>query len=140
MKDSLFDLLLNFFEKSLNQITDKKSWDIASEVAEASVPSNEPMLLRRAHEQSIRVFTPDEQRKLTKASYQFLMRLMRWDIISKDTLEIILHQLFFSESPYVTLSETKWTIRNILAEHLSAAQLVFLDLVLYRNEDALTAH
>jgi Smg protein len=65
---------------------------------------------------------------------------MQWGIISSETMEVIINQLLFSDSRYVTLSETKWTIRNTLAEHLDAAQLVFLDLVLYRKEDELPSH
>lgn len=141
MKDSFFDMLMNFFEKTLMQITEKKVRDDLNDARETAESNNkEALLLRAAQCQSIRVFTPEEQMKLTKASYQFLMRLMQWGIISSETMEVIINQILFSDSRYVTLSETKWIIRNTLAEHLDAAQLVFLDLVLYRREDELPSH
>ena len=78
--------------------------------------------------------------KLTKASYQFLMRMKLLSIIDVDAFETILNQLQFSESRIVTLQETKWTIRNVLATDLDEEQLAFLDWMLYRTEDELTIH
>ena len=86
------------------------------------------------------MLTYEEQMKLTKASYQFLMRMRLWNIIDIDVFETILNQLQFSESRIVTLQETKWTIRNVLATDLNEEQLAFLDLVLYRTEDELAIH
>ncbi|MDP1602371.1 MAG: DUF494 family protein [Legionella sp.] len=150
MKDSLFEMLMNFFEKSLSQITESKSVNEKDAIAEpdalesadaemASV-ENQSLVVRPAHETSIRVFTYDEQMKFTKASYQFLMRMLLWGIIASESMELIINQLIFSESRFVTLQETKWTIRNTLAENLTAAQLAFLDLVLYQKEDELPLH
>ncbi len=142
MKDTFFDMLLNFFEKTLTQITEKKSREeILPEITDNTDANHkESLIFKSADEESIRVFTPAEQAKLTKASYQFLMRIMSWGVIAPETMEIIINQLLFSDSRYVTLSETKWTIRNTLADHLEAPQLVFLDLVLYRKEDELPSH
>ena len=78
--------------------------------------------------------------KLTKASYQFLMRVALWGVLAPDVLELIINQLIFSESRFVTLQETKWTIRSTLANSLDAEQLAFLDLVLYHKEDELPLH
>ena len=141
MKDTFFDILMNFFERTLTQIKEKKSHDDLPDAADLTETNyKESLIFKSADEESIRVFTPQEQTKFTKASYQFLMRIMSWEIIATETMEIIINQLLFSESRYVTLSETKWTIRNTLSEHLDAAQLVFLDLVLYRKEDELPSH
>jgi uncharacterized protein Smg (DUF494 family) len=153
MKDSLFEMLMNFFEKSLSQITENKSVNInekaalaepdASEksvIAEETSLDNQSLIVRPAQETSIRVFTSDEQLKFTKASYQFLMRMLLWGVIASETMELIINQLIFSESRFVTLQETKWTIRNTLAVNLTAAQLAFLDLVLYQKEDELPLH
>ena len=68
------------------------------------------------------------------------MRMSTWGIISPEALERIVNQLIFSDSRYVHLQETKWTIRNTLADNLAPEQLAFLDLVLYQREDELGLH
>jgi uncharacterized protein Smg (DUF494 family) len=147
MKDSLFEMLMNFFEKSLSQLTDNKSQngvintvEALSEDDELATADNQSLFIQPAQVTSIRVFTYEEQMKFTKASYQFLMRMLSWGVFASEQVEHIINQLLFSESRYVTLEETKWTIRNTLAENLDANQLAFLDLVLYQKEDELALH
>lgn len=96
--------------------------------------------LKAQQHTSTRVFTYDEQIKLTKASYQFIVRMKLWNVLNAESFEVIMNQLQFSESRIVTLQETKWTIRNALASSLDEEQLAFLDLVLYQSEDELTLH
>lgn len=145
MKDNLFEMLLNLFEKSLTQL--KKSHKSADQDSQEFIDDEEmldadehALYIKSAQHNSTRVLTYDEQMKLTKASYQFLMRMKLWQIIDADVLEVILNQLHNSESRIVTLQETKWTIRNVLENNLNEEQLAFLDLVLYQTEDALAIH
>ena len=98
------------------------------------------MWFRSADTHSMRVFTLEEEHKLTKASHQFLKRLERLGVLSSDVMELIINRLLFSESRFVNLQETKWTIRSTLADSLGADQLAFLDLVLYQKEDGLPLH
>lgn len=122
----------------------KESQSAHSEDNDEAVENNSlgsrTLFIRDAQKTAIRVFTVDEQRKLTKASYQFLARLMRLEIIAEETMEFIINQLLFSESRFVGIEETKWTIRNTLADNLDVNQLAFLDLVLYQTEDKLSLH
>ena len=152
MNDSLFTLLLSLFEKTLALLQEQPVSD--KEVSSAEVPSpslEEPSLAKRVvciqveqlktpKEQSIRVFTPTEQMKLTKASHQFLMRMSSWGLVAPETMELIINRLIFSESHIVSLQETKWTIRQALANGLNAQQLAFLELVLYQQEDQMQLH
>lgn len=148
MKDSLFEMLMSFFEKSLSQITEKKSHTNGDEEGiqhaddsdDKHVSDNSSLIVKPANAHSIRVFTYEEQMKFTKASYQFISRMILWGIIASEKMEQIINQLLFSDSRYVTLQETKWTIRNSLADNLDASQLSFLDLVLYQKEDELPLH
>lgn len=146
MKDSLFEMLLNLFEKTLTQLKEKHQSLSATDDATASNASASDKtdlafeFVKPAQMNSMRVFTADEQMKLTKASYQFLMRMSAWGIIAPEALELVLNRLLLSDSRFVALQETKWTIRNTLAENLDAEQLAFLDLVLYQKEDALPVH
>lgn len=138
-------MLLSLFEKSLTQLqkNHKTSDQSSSEslLEDESIISDDQALHLKSQEQtSTRVFTYDEQNKLTKASYQFLMRMKLWKIINAEYFEIIMNQLQFSESHIVTLQETKWTIRNVLSSSLNEQQLAFLDLVLYQTEDKMTLH
>jgi Smg protein len=143
MKDNLFELLLNLFEKSLTQIqkshhsTEQESAGLHEEELQSD---SQTLHIKSAQEQSTRVFTYDEQMKLTKASYQFLMKMKLWGVVDNDCFELIMNQLFCSDSRIITLQETKWTIRNVLANQLSEEQLAFLELVLYQTEDKFTLH
>ena len=148
MKDSFFEMLMNFFEKSLSQIKESNTQSTLdqalpfdeSETHQFDNLESRTIIVRPAKEQAIRVFTVDEQLKLTKASYQFIMRMILWGVIASEIMEQVLNQLLFSESRFVTLQETKWTIRNTLSEYLDKSQLAFLDLVLYQKEDGYTIH
>ena len=149
MKDNLLELLMNFFEKSLSKLTrgqteNNTTTDITatneSDDNELESNENSALIVRAARNTSIRIFTANEQIKFTKASYQFLTRMLLWGIIASETLELVINQLSNSESRFVTLQETKWTIRNLLAENLDESQLAFLDLVLYQKEDKLPLH
>jgi uncharacterized protein Smg (DUF494 family) len=148
MKDSLFKMLMNFFEKSLSQLNESNlveptledNGQEESPLEELTTLESRTLVIRPARDSAIRVFTEDEKMKFTKASYQFLVRLGLWGILASETLELIINQLLFSDSRFVTLQETKWTIRNILADNLDVIQLAFLDLVLYPKEDKLALH
>lgn len=142
MKDNFFEMLLSLFEKTLSQLREHSdaSKQASGSSDEAPDTRAEVTLVQAASDQSVRIFTEDEQRKLTKASYQFLMRLSSWGILASDVLELIINQLIFSESRFVSLQETKWTIRHTLAKGLGTEQLAFLDLVLYHKEDELPRH
>ena len=97
MKDNSFEMLLNLFETSLTQIqkSDKSSdLEASEEPNEAENPVSEEQILslRLQKEHSTRVLTYDEQIKLTKASYQFLMRMKLWDIVNSESFELIMNQ------------------------------------------------
>jgi len=141
MNDNLFEMLMDFFEKSLSQISEGKAGqpDIMTENG-ASNTADQSLMVKAAQSASIRVFTAEEQFKFTKASYQFISRMLLWGVIASESMEAIIDQLLFSESRFVTLEETKWTMRNVLAEQLDANQQAFLDLVLYQKEDKLPLH
>ena len=149
MKDNLFELLLSLFEKTLSQLkekeqalpspTDEVSEDKTLTAADKKV-GVQVEVLKEASPNATRVYTKEEQIKLTKASYQFLMRLESMGLVSSKSLELVINRLFFSESRFVSLQETKWTIRNTLAHSLNAEQLAFLELILYCQEDGAILH
>lgn len=150
MKASLFELLLSLFEKTLTQLKEKQQ-SVEDPIALPHMESNETALsdskvavelqvLKQASPQAMRIFSIDEQLKFTRASYQFLMRLSTLGIIPAQTMELIVNRLVFSDSRYVSLQETKWTIRQTLAQTLDPVQLTFLELVLYFKEDGLSLH
>lgn len=151
MKDSLFEMLLNLFEQTLTKLKEHHQVDIAKEeacgvemddyTALACVQEEvETEYFKSASLSATRVFTYEEQMKLTKASYQFLIRMLSWGVISPETMEVVMNQLHLSESRFVALQETKWAIRNVLVESLNTEQLAFLDLVLYQKEDQFSLH
>ena len=148
MKDNLFEMLLNLFEKTLSQLKERhvsmnaldENGEKKSDIHASSHSAAQWVAIKSAQGDSIRVITAPEQMRLTKASYQFLMRMSSWGVLAPDAFELIVNQLMFSGSRFVGLQETKWTIRNILASNLDAMQLSFLDLVLYHKEDELSLH
>lgn len=145
MKDNLYEILMGLFEKSLTQIQknqraislDDDPVDLLGE--EEIIGTGEQFLhIQPARHQATRIFTYQEQMRFTKASYQFLMRMKLWQIIDNESFELIVNQLLASDSRIITLQETKWAIRNVIAANLNEEQLAFLDLVLYQKEDMLT--
>jgi len=160
MKDNLLEMLLTLFEQTLTQLKETYVPEIPKELSinqelnptlhrptdvQVSFPTGKKTTLemhwfRSADNQSIRVFTPAEQMKLTSASHQFLKHLGRLGVLSFDSMEFVINRLMFSESRFVNLQETKWAVRNTLADNLPAEQLAFLDLVLYQKEDGLPLH
>jgi len=146
MKDNLFEILLNLFEKSLTQLQkshQSNEGDLLQQLdvdEEDILNSDHALHLKSAQNHSTRVFNHEERVKLTRASYQFLMRMKQWCLIDAEDFELIMDQLQCSESRIVTLQETKWTIRNLLASSLDEKQLSFLDLVLYQTKDEQTLH
>lgn len=149
MKDSLFEMLLGLFEKTLTEIKENtlahnEAGDDLSDMEDASFNVSDDdvktEIVKSATAKSMRVFTYHEQMKLTKSSYQFLMRMLVWEVVCPDTMELIVNQLILSDSHIVNLEETKWTVRTVLAEILNEQQLAFLDLVLYQKEDEHTIH
>ncbi len=155
MKDSsLFDLLLDLFERTIAQLKERYPQIAESSQAETSsesilkdtglfvIPSKKSAihmaLVQSASDKSFRVFTTDERVRLTKVSHQFLHRLVSWGVVSPDMMELILNRLMFSDSHLIALSEVKWTVRNTLAGTLDDEQLAFLDLVLYDKEHGVT--
>lgn len=149
MKASLFELLLSLFEKTLTQLKEKQETSEASLLRDTKTSESvsadakagiEIKIIKEPSKVAMRVFSPDEQMKLTKASYQFLLRLASLGLIPANTMELIMNRLFFSDSRFVSLQETKWTIRSTLAQTLDPIQLAFLELVLYFKEDGLSLH
>lgn len=149
MKASLFELLLSLFEKTLTQLKEKQETSQASLLRDTKTSESisadakaglEIKIIKEPSKIAMRIFSPDEQMKLTKASYQFLVRLASLGLIPAITMELIMNRLFFSDSRFVSLQETKWTIRSTLAQTLDPIQLAFLELVLYFKEDGLSLH
>ena len=152
MKDSLFEMLLNLFEQTLTQLEERQSSTLAAPAKhEATIPSilsTVPDQKKTLHMQfiqtsrmdSVRVFTPDEQLKLSKSSLQLMVRMQSWGIINSALFELILNRLLMSDSRTVTIQETKWAIRHTIMDTLQVDQLAFLDLLLYQKEDKLVLH
>lgn len=144
MKNNLLEILMDFFEQRLTQLAEKKMLKDTMSLSvnqDTSLPiDNQLLILQQPNTQSLRVFTLGEQTKFTKASYQFIMRMLLWQIIEPVHMELILNQLECSDSTFVTLSETKSTIRYVLADHVDAHTLALLDTILYQEEDRLTQH
>jgi uncharacterized protein Smg (DUF494 family) len=158
MKEALFEMLLNFFETTLLRLKEvavpeekhalsmdeKQSVAVTTSAMSKSEKANSDiyhmMILKEASQNATRVFSYDEQMKLSKSSYQFLMRLSEWGVISRDMMELIINRLLLSDSNIVSLRETKWIIRTLLADKITYDQLGYLDLVLYHQEDAIVKH
>jgi Smg protein len=137
------------FEKTLTQLKEKQQLVDASSTRD--LRSSEPLVteskvgveiqvVNQPSETAMRIFSADEQLKLTKASYQFLVRMGSLGVIPRQTMELVINRLFFSDSRYVSLQETKWTIRQTLAQSLDPIQIAFLELVLYFKEYGLSLH
>ena len=149
MKDNLLEILMNLFENSFSQLQenqkalDKQVEQLANSPTKVKMGENQEVeanYFKSPKPTATRIFTYAEQMKLTKASYQFLKRMELLCVMEPDIMELIMNQLFFSDSHIVTLQETKWTIRKVMSNFLTKEEMTFLDLILYHKEDELIAH
>lgn len=158
MKDNLLEMLLTLFEQTLTHLKEASTPEEGKDLelntahvlkrqANVEVSSTtgkkttlEMVWFRSANKQSERIFTREEQLRFTRASHQLLKNLGRLGVLSSDAMEFVINRLMFSESRFINLQETKWAVRNTLAENLPSSQLAFLDLVLYQKEDGLPLH
>ena len=109
-ENNLLEMLLTLFEKTLTQLKEAyvpempdeakagQSTDLQVTSTEGKKKTFEMMWFRSADKDSMRVFTLEEEHKLTKASHQFLKRLERLGVLSSDVMELIINRLLFSES------------------------------------------
>jgi uncharacterized protein Smg (DUF494 family) len=139
MKDNFFELLYHLFEQTLSQIQEEQT---VIKQEKPYLPENHLLTLAEIPPESkaIRILSDMERLKLSKSSYQFLMRLKAWGILNEQSFELLLDKLHYTNSHIVTLQEIKWMTRELLVEHLTPLQLSFLDLVLYQTEDGYLAH
>jgi len=128
----MFEMLLTLFEQSLAKLrkNQENSDGLLASDDENEFFENQHLSIKTQQHSSIRVFTYDEQIKLTRASQQFLMKMLRSHIIDEEQFETVMSQLVFSESRIVYLQEVKWTVKNTLAPNLTEHQIAFLDLIL----------
>lgn len=138
MKDNLLEMLMAFFEKSFSRKKLTNDMNLSGGVSdEAAYSFEHSLVVKRPKDTSIRIFTECETSKFTKASYQYLTRIHLLKILPPEHLELVIHQLTFSESPIVSLEETKWAIRAVLADKLEAKEFLFLELLLQQKDEEL---
>lgn len=145
MKENLFELLLNLFEKSLEQIKqctpsieDAGTADAVEEKSEQEFSNL--IEFKLPEKDSERIIIPEERIKMTKAAYQFLIRLNVTEVIGAKHFEQIMNQVLFSDSRIVNLEEMKWLTRNTLENSLDTMQLDVLDNLLFGDAEPITIH
>jgi len=138
MKDSLFQMLLNLFEKSINQDLNNLVNNSSVEIEESL--ASDPIIIKQAASKSTRVIAEFEYRKMTKAGLQFIYRMLKVKLIGQENLEVILQQIEDSESSLVSLEEVKWIIRENLSTDLEPAQLAYMDRIIYPEDKAHVIH
>ncbi|MCX7114592.1 MAG: DUF494 family protein [Gammaproteobacteria bacterium] len=142
MKDTLLEKLMQLFDKQLSKNDDHSSTEQLEDDnwGKLSHIENNTCFLRASYLNSKRVFNTEEKLKFTKKSFQFLEHLIQLEIIGERTLELIINQLLFSESDFVSLEETKWVIHRTLEDSLTKNQLLFFSSILYSKEARMTVH
>lgn len=139
MEDNLFEMLMNFFDNNLSQLDD--SAQHISENPDGAALEDSPFtFVREAKIENVRIFMDEEKLRLSPAAYQYLLRAMMVRVLNPVLLEQVMMQVFSSESRFISSREIRLIVRNILAEHLDAAQLAFLDLVLCDKENDNVLH
>lgn len=143
MNDDVLQQLIDHVAKTLDKLKEEYQATETSPSAKASetlLGKNPGRVLNAPSAKSLRVFLPYEKQRMTKASFQFLSKVLRYKLLSAEIFEQIIHRLVQSESQYVCLDETKWIIQHVLSEQLEHKSLAFWDLILYQKEDGHTAH
>jgi uncharacterized protein Smg (DUF494 family) len=148
MKDNLLEKLMQLFDQRLAKRTKEvqnstMNHDQAqnnSDWSELSTLEDNTYFVRDAQPKSKRVLCLQERVKFTQKSAKFLEQLLHMNLIGEKTFELIMNQLLFSDSEFISLREAKWVVHHTLADSLDEHQLAFLDVILYHHEDNLTQH
>lgn len=147
MKDNLLEKLMQLFDQRLAKRTKSPEdapmnhdEDDASHWGELNTIEDNTYFVRNAQPHSKRVLCLQERLKFTKKCAKFLEHLLHLNLIGEKTFELILNQLLYSDSEFVSLREAKWVIHHTLSDSLDHHQLAFLDVILYQHEDNLTQH
>ncbi len=130
---------MDLFDRNLNELHD------GSDLANASNTTSDDELeasssMQALNESATRVVSFHERIKLTKASYQFLMRMKLLGVIDALQFEEVMDELQLSGSRIITVEEVKLTLRGLLSANACEKQLKFLDFLLFQTKDELTAH
>lgn len=145
MKDSLLEKLMQLFDQSLSKRLKKPKQDIMNHNegnhvenwGDLSSIEKNSCFIKGAQSQSKRILCLQERLKFTKKSHQFIEYLMQLDIIGEKTFELIMNQLLFSDSHFISLNEAKWVVHHTLVDSLDEQQLAFLNMILSLPEDNL---
>lgn len=147
MKDNLLEKLMQLFDQRLAKRTKDKNSTMNhdhdqhnTDWSELSTIEDNTFFVRDAQPKSKRVLCLQEQVKFTKKSAKFLEQLRHLNLIGEKTFELIMNQLLFSDSEFISLREAKWVVHHTLADSLDEHQLALLDVILYQHEDNLTQH
>ena len=143
MKENIFEILLRLFEKTIIHLkngVEQTTPKLEKPNADMLKDPTTSLIIKKPRPDSIRVYSREETLKLTKASFQFLVRLSEWGVVSREIIELVLHQLSLSKESVIGLDDLKWTIRKSLANVIDLEQLAFLDLVLYQKEYGTLPH
>jgi uncharacterized protein Smg (DUF494 family) len=133
MKDSLFQILLDLFKNSLNQHLDDEEEQSHEHEIEFEHTA-EPIIVKHARTDSVRVLSTDERTKLSDKSNRFLQQMTQIGLLKSKQTEEVLSKVDLSESHCVSIDELKWIIREVLDNDLSNDELAYLDLILYAEE------
>lgn len=147
MNDDVLQQLLDHVTKTLDKLKEEQTLGDVLQTAGTATTASDTLLggqqnrvMNAPSSKGIRVFLPYEKQRMTKASFQFLNRILRYKVLPAEIFEQIIHRLVQSDSQYVCLDETKWIIQHVLAEQFEHKSLAFWDLILYQKEDGHIAH
>ena len=114
MKENIFEILLRLFEKTIIHLkngVEQTTPKLEKPNADMLKDPTTSLIIKKPRPDSIRVYSREETLKLTKASFQFLVRLSEWGVVSREIIELVLHQLSLSKESVIGLDDLKWTIR-----------------------------
>ena len=96
-------------------------------------PELETEYLQAATENTIRVYSTEEHRRLDNECRSFLLHLEHIGLLSSIHRELVIEKIMFSDNTYLVLEELKWIILEILAHNASEVDTVFLEEVIFHD-------
>ena len=140
MKSNFFEMLMYFVENVLEDIKHQACPEASTDLNDQQLLTPPSSTTTNSKNYSLRIFTTTERLKLSKASYQFIMRLMLLHLIPTTLMEEIIHQLWLSDSHFVTLQETKHVILEVMRTYLNPEQFIFFEFVLTQPTNTIGLH
>lgn len=136
MKETLFETLKQLLLDSLKTTEEPITEEAAPAPSEKSEePRDEREILNAPNTKHTRIFSVDECEKLSLDCRSAIIRLEQIGAITPLLRETLIYKAMSSTANRIDVNELKWILMGLVVGNINLEDLVFLDFVLFSNEE-----